>query len=133
MVVDTSAIVAILLEEPGAIRFGQALQLAATRLMSAVTRVELSLVLEGRKREAGRIAIERLMAPIQFEIVAVTAEHAELAIEAFRRFGKGRHPAGLNFGDCFSYALARASGQPLLFAGRDFGRTDVQPAMLGGQ
>lgn len=133
MVVDTSAIVAILLAEPDAEPIARALGEAPTRLISAVTRVELSLVIEGRKGDPGRQDLERLLGGGRFEIVAVTAHHADLAIEAFRRFGKGRHPAGLNIGDCFSYALAMASNQALLFEGGDFARTDVRAAMPAGQ
>jgi len=129
MVVDTSALVAILLVEPEAERFGAALSEAPLRLMSAVTRVELSFVIEGRKGDPGRKDVERLLANGRFEVVAVTPQHAEIAIEAFRRFGKGRHPAGLNIGDCFSYALAIASGHPLLFKGNDFANTDVPAAI----
>lgn len=125
IVVDTSALVAILLGEPDAERFAQTLASARLRLLSAVSRVELSFVIEGRKREAGRIDLERLLNEGAFEIVSVTPEHAEIAISAFRRFGKGRHRAGLNIGDCFSYALSVASGHPLLFKGDDFVHTDI--------
>lgn len=133
MVVDTSAIVAILLAEPDAEPIARALGEAPTRLISAVTHVELSLVIEGRKGEPGRQHLERLLGGGRFEVVAVTPHHADLAIEAFRRFGKGRHPAGLTIGDCFSYALAVATNQPLLFKGGDFARTDVRAAMPDGQ
>src|ERR1700761_12507 len=105
MVVDTSALVAVLLREPDAERFDQALAAAPLRLLSAVTRVELSFVIEGRKREAGRDDLERLLRDGAFEVEAVTPRQALIAIEAFRRFGKGRHRARLNIGDCFSYAL----------------------------
>ncbi len=97
--------------------------------MSAVNRVELSLVIEGRKRDAGRIDIERLLREIPIEVAPVTAGQAELAIDAFRRFGKGRHRAALNIGDCFAYALAKSTGEPLLFKGRDFMHTDINPAL----
>jgi ribonuclease VapC len=129
MVVDTSAIVAILLREPEADRFNQALADAPVRLLSAVTRVELSFVIEGRKREAGRIDLERLLQVGGFDVVNVTPRHAEIAIEAFRRYGKGRHRAGLNIGDCFSYALAVAMDQELLFKGHDFSHTDIRPVL----
>ncbi len=125
MIVDTSAVAAILFGEPDAARYVSALEDAPSRLLSAVTRVEISCVVEGRKGESGRADLERLLDAGGFEIVAVTPRHAEIAIEAFRRFGKGRHPAGLNIGDCFSYALARATGLPLLFKGEDFARTDI--------
>jgi ribonuclease VapC len=129
MVVDTSAIVAILFRETDAALFEQALASAPVRLMSAVTRVELSLVVEGRKGNEGRLDLERLLNAASFDIVSVTAQQASIAIEAFRRFGKGRHKAGLNIGDCFSYALASATGRSLLFKGDDFIHTDIRPAL----
>ena len=130
MVVDTSALVAILLREPDAERFAVALEEARVRLLSAVTRVELTFVIEGRKGEAGRADLERLLNDGEFEVAAVTPQQAMIAITAFRTYGKGRHPAGLNIGDCFSYALARATGHPLLFKGNDFKHTDIQPALV---
>jgi ribonuclease VapC len=129
MVVDTSAIVAVLLAEPDAEPIAKALGEAPARLISAVTRVELSFVIEGRKGEPGRQDLERLLGSGGFEVVSVTPHHADLAIEAFRRYGKGRHPAGLNIGDCFSYALAMATEHPLLFKGSDFAKTDVRVAI----
>jgi len=132
MVVDTSALVAILLREPEADRFNRAIADASVRLMSAATRVELSFVIEGRYGDAGRADIERALNEAQIEIVAVTPQQAEIAIDAFRRFGRGRHPARLNIGDCFSYALAKAIDQPLLFKGDDFIHTDIRPALSRG-
>jgi ribonuclease VapC len=129
MVIDTSAVVAILLEEEDQLRYAEAIEGASARLVSAVTRVELSFVVEGRKREAGRERLERFFALTGAEIVAVTPEQATLAIGAFRTYGKGRHPAGLNIGDCFSYALASATGHPLLFKGNDFVQTDIKAAL----
>lgn len=129
MVIDTSAIVAILFAEADQRRYDEAIEATTTRLISAVTRVELALVVEGRKGDAGRAALERFFELTDLDIVAVTPRHAERAIEAFRRFGKGRHPAGLNIGDCFSYALAAATGLPLLFKGDDFRQTDLTPAL----
>src|SRR5208282_6175337 len=113
MVVDTSALVAILFNEPEAERYAHALASASTRLVSAVTRVELAFVIEGRKGEAGRADLEKLMSAGEFEIVAVTAHQAMAAIDAFRRFGRGRHRAALNIGDCFAYALAAILDEPL--------------------
>src|SRR3954471_2369146 len=104
MVVDTSALVAILFDEPDAEQFARALAGAPVRLLSAVSRVELSFVIEGRKGETGRTDLEHLLQEGRFDIIAVTLQHAEIAIEAFRRFGRGRHRAALNIGDCFSYA-----------------------------
>jgi ribonuclease VapC len=129
MVIDTSAVVAILFGEPDDLQFARAIEAAPVRLVSAVTRVEPSFVVEGRKGEAGRERLDRFFVMTGAEIVGVTAQQADIAIDAFRRFGKGRHPAGLNIGDCFAYALAKASGHPLLFKGDDFGRTDVAVAM----
>jgi ribonuclease VapC len=132
MVVDTSALTAILFAEPDARRFATALDQAPTRLISAATRVELSFVIEGKKGEAGRADLERLLEQSRLEIASVTPQQVNIALDAFRRFGKGRHRAGLNIGDCFSYALAAATGQPLLFKGDDFVHTDVRVALEAG-
>ena len=129
MVVDTSALVAILLGEPDAEQFARALSAAPVRLVSAVTRVELSFVIEGRKGETGRADLELLLRDGGFDIVSVTPQQATIAIDAFRRYGRGRHRAGLNIGDCFSYALAVATDHPLLFKGNDFIHTDLRPAL----
>jgi ribonuclease VapC len=129
MVIDTSALVAILLREPDAERFASALGEAPVRLLSAVTRVELSFVIGGRKGEAGRADLDLLLRDGGFDVVSVTPQQALIAIDAFRRFGRGRHRAGLNIGDCFSYALAMATEHPLLFKGADFVYTDIRPAL----
>ncbi len=129
MVIDTSAIAAILFDESDHRRYDEAIEAAETRLISAVTRVELAFVIEGRKREAGRERLDRFFRLAGLEIVAVTPQQAEIAIDAFRRFGRGRHRAALNIGDCFSYALAAASDHPLLFKGDDFVHTDIRPAL----
>jgi len=129
MVVDTSALVAILLGEPDAERFARALGGEPIRLLSAVTRVELSCVIEGRKGETGRADVELLLRDGDFEVVSVTPQQAEIAVDAFRRFGRGRHRARLNIGDCFSYALAVATDHALLFKGDDFGHTDIRAAL----
>lgn len=130
MVIDTSALVAILFREPEAEVFGRALAAAPVRLLSIVSRVELSFVVEGRKGDAGRADLEWLLREGGFDIVAVSPQHGDIAIDAFRRYGKGRgHPAGLNIGDCFAYALAAATGQPLLFKGDDFVHTDIRSAL----
>ncbi|MFO1048470.1 MAG: type II toxin-antitoxin system VapC family toxin [Geminicoccaceae bacterium] len=125
MVIDTSAIVAVLFDEADRARFDRLIRDDPTRLVSAVTRVEATFVVEGRKREAGRERLERFFRLTAAEIEPVTPDQAELACEAFRRFGKGRHPAALNIGDCFAYALAKATGEPLLCKGDDFPRTDL--------
>lgn len=125
MVTDTSVLVAVLLGEPTADRLTAALEGAPTLRSSAVSLVEASMVMQGRLGDQGERELDLLIGRLRLEIVPVTVEQAELARTAFRRFGKGRHPAGLDFGDCFSYALARALGQPLLFVGGDFSQTDV--------
>lgn len=130
MVIDTSAVVAILFGEPEGTAYATAIEQTTTRLVSAVTRVELACVIEGRKGEAGRAMIERFLALADIEVAAVTPQQAMAAIEAFRRFGKGRHRAALNIGDCFSYALAKTANQPLLFKGQDFAQTDIEAAIV---
>jgi ribonuclease VapC len=128
MVVDTSAIIAILLQEPEAERFGRALAHSQPCLMSAATLLEASMVIETRKGSEGGRDLDLLIYRSQIEVVAVDQEQAEVARAAWRRFGKGRHPAGLNLGDCFAYALAKVRGSPLLFKGDDFTKTDIAPA-----
>jgi ribonuclease VapC len=125
MVIDTSAIVAILFDEPERDHFTGLIDEAGLRLASVVGRVEAVCVIEGRKHEAGRERLDRFFRLTGAEIVGVTPELPEVAVEAFRRFGRGRHPARLNIGDCFAYALAKTTGEPLLFKGADFGRTDI--------
>jgi len=129
MVVDTSAVAAILLGEPDAGRFAGALGGAPVRLLSAVSRVELAFVIEGRKGETGRADLELLLRDGGFDIVSVTPQQAEIAVDAFRRFGRGHHRARLNIGDCFAYALAVATDHRLLFKGDDFIHTDIRPAL----
>ncbi len=127
MVVDTSALVAIALIEPEADRFLDAIEAAATRLISAASVLEAGIVIEGR---AGRDAgddLDALMQRLGLDIEPVTAEQVRIARTAYRTYGKGYHRAGLNFGDCFAYALAKAAGLPLLFKGDDFARTDITP------
>ena len=129
MVVDSSALMAILLAEAEERAFRGAIRTAANRLMSGPTRVECGIVALARRGDTGLEQMQALIEQIQLEVVPLSSEHTRLAIEAFRRFGKGRHPAGLNFGDCFSYALAKATGEPLLFKGADFSQTDIKPAL----
>ena len=127
MVLDSSAVIAILLAEPDASHFAGAVETAGTRLISSATWVELGLVLLARKGEPGFVDLERFVQDAQIELVPVDEAQARLAVGAFRDFGKGRHPAALNFGDCFSYALSKSTGEPLLFKGRDFAQTDIVP------
>ena len=128
MVIDTSAICAILFDEPERYRFDRLIDADRVRMISAVTRVEAGFVIEGRKGQAGRQRLDRFFRLTRPEVVAVSEEQAELAVDGFRRFGKGRHRAGLNIGDCFAYALAKATGEPLLFKGDDFSLTDIVAA-----
>ena len=125
MVIDTSALMAILNREPEGPAFRDAIKLAPNRLISAATRVEAGIVAVSRRGEPGLEELHALTSALKLDIVPVTDEHALLAIQGFQHFGKGHHPAGLNYGDCFSYALAKATGEPLLFKGGDFSRTDV--------
>jgi ribonuclease VapC len=129
MVVDTSALVAILLGEADAERYARALAGAPVRLLSAVSRVELFCVIEGRKGETGRADVELLLRDGGFDIVSATPQQAEIAVDAYRRFGRGRHRARLNISDCFAYALAIATDHTLLFKGDDFIHTDIRPAL----
>jgi ribonuclease VapC len=128
MVIDTSAIVAIALDEPEAVAFERRIADDATRLISAATLLEATMVIETRFGEAGGAELDLWLHKASIEIVPVEAEHADQARRAWRRYGKGRHPAGLNFGDCFSYALASLTQEPLLFKGQDFSRTDIRAA-----
>jgi ribonuclease VapC len=125
MVIDTSALVAVLLQERDAERVAQAIDAGSPRLLSAASLLEASIVIESRKGEAGGRELDLLMYRAGIEVVAVDQNQAETARAAWRRFGKGRHPAGLNYGDCFAYALARSRRLPLLFRGNDFSQTDI--------
>jgi len=125
MVVDTSALAAILFGEQGYEDLAERLERAERRLLSAASLLELSIVVEARKGDEGARQIDLLLYRTQIEIIPVDPDQAEIAREAWRRFGKGRHPAGLNYGDCFSYALAKQTGLPLLFKGVDFSLTDL--------
>ena len=127
MVIDTSAVIAILRGEPDAVAFAEAIQSDQTRLMSAASALEAALVIEAQKGPAGGREFDLLLHKAQVEIVPFTAEQFEVAREAWRRYGKGRHSAGLNFGDCFAYALSITSGERLLFKGDDFAKTDINP------
>jgi ribonuclease VapC len=131
MVIDTSALLAILLDEAGADTVEAALANDPIRLVSAASVLEAMIVVEARFGEPGGRELDLLFHKARIDVVAFDAGQLETARSAFRRFGKGRHPAGLNFGDCFSYALARTSGEPLLFVGKDFSRTDIVAALNG--
>lgn len=130
MVIDTSAIIALLFQEPAAIQVGRAIRGASLRLFSAANLLEASMVIEGRKGdEAGR-ELDLTLYRAGIEIVAVDRDQVEIARLAWRRFGKSRHPAALNYGDCFAYALAKSRGVPLLFVGSDFAQTDIEQVPL---
>lgn len=127
MVIDTSALLAILLDEPERRTFNEAIEAAASRVMSAATFVEISIVIESRFGAEGLRDLDLFLERAGIELAAVDTDHAYVARRAFSRFGKGRHPAGLNYGDCFAYALAMVREEPLLYKGQDFGQTDIAP------
>jgi ribonuclease VapC len=128
MVIDTSAIVAIASNEPEAETYEQKVVDTPRRFISAATLLELAIVIEARLGEAGAAELDLWLHKAGVEIVAVDAEQIVVARRAWRSYGKGRHPAGLNYGDCFSYALAKTRNEPLLFKGDDFSRTDIEAA-----
>ena len=125
MVIDSSAVLAILLQEPEAEIIASAIGDDAVRLMSAASLLETAIVIQARKGPAGGRELDLLLHRAKIEIISFNAEQAEIAREAWLRFGKRRHPAGLNLGDCCSYALSKSSGESLLFKGTDFPHTDV--------
>ena len=126
MVIDTSALIAIFLGEPERQPFVDHILRAETRLISAANSLETGIVLEARRGEAAGREFDLFIVRAKLEVVPVDAEQAEIARSAWRKFGKGRHAAGLNFGDCFAYALAKSTGQKLLAKGADFRFTDVE-------
>ena len=125
MVIDTSALVAILQDEPERRKYIEAIEAADSRLMSTATFVEISIVAEARHGAEGVRALDLFIKRAAIELVPVDTEQASAARHGFARFGKGRHRAGLNYGDCFAYALATVAGEPLLYKGDDFSHTDV--------
>lgn len=129
MILDTSALFAMLYEEAEAPALETALAVAGDCAVSAATLVEAYMVCEGRGGAQGAERLDALLLRLSARIIPFTADHAALAREGWRRFGKGRHPAGLNFGDCFAYALSRSRNEPLLFKGDDFAQTDVKAAI----
>jgi ribonuclease VapC len=126
IVIDTSAVVATLASEPDSLRFSGTIARDGHVVISAANYVECALVLSSRPLVRARL--EPWMEANSISTAAVDETLARGAIDAFDRFGKGRHPAGLNFGDCFAYALAKSLDAPLLFKGHDFGKTDVKVA-----
>jgi len=129
MVIDTSALVSILQDEAERRSFTEAIERAASRVMSVANFVEVSIVVESRYGAEGLRDLDLLIDRAQIELAPVDLEQARVARHAFTRFGKGRHPAGLNFGDCFAYALSIVLGEPLLFKGDDFPHTDLISAI----
>jgi ribonuclease VapC len=129
MIVDTSAALAVVLGEPGFEVFASAISASETPRISAASFLEASIVAEIRAGDRGLRQFDYFMRESGLSVEPVTHEHALIAREGFSNYGKGRHPAGLNFGDCFAYALAKSTGEPLLFKGEDFRQTDVVPAL----
>lgn len=128
MIVDTSAILAVLLVEPEAASFADVMERTAALRMSTATYVELINVCDRRIGPDGMAKADQLIARAQIELIPFTIEHAQWARHARLTYGTGRHPASLNFGDCFAYALAKATGEPLLYKGDDFAQTDIEKA-----
>ena len=128
MVIDASAVLAVLLGEPGHEALNERIVGASRRLISAATVVEAGIVLLSRESAKNEPFLDLFLQKAGIEIIPVDAQQAQTARDAFRRFGKGRHPAGLNFGDCFAYALAAVTGEPLLYKGDDFAKTDIAAA-----
>lgn len=128
MILDSSAVLSIVCREAGWQELVRKIQEAEAVGVGAPTLVEVGLVLEARFRLDALAVLDRLLRDFSIAVVAFGDDHWREAIDAYRRYGKGRHPAALNFGDCQSYATAALSGQPLLFVGEDFSQTDVEPA-----
>jgi ribonuclease VapC len=128
MIVDSSAVVAILSFESDARELANAIEEAPERRMSVVSYVESAIVLDSRRNPALSRRLDDFIREAELRLEPVSVQQAKLAREAYRDYGKGRHRAGLNFGDCFAYALAKEKGEPLLFKGDDFRKTDVDPA-----
>ena len=125
MVIDTSALLAIFLAEPERKPFLDSILQSETRMISAANVLETGIVLEARRGESAGREFDLFLVRANLQIVSVDSEQAEIARSAWRKYGKGRHPAALNFGDCFAYALAKSSGEPLLAKGTDFVATDI--------
>lgn len=125
MVIETSAVLAILQNETGSNLLIDKIIKADSLKISAATVVEAGIVMYSRYGDAGEVEVDQLLHRLKIAVVPVTSEQAELARTAYRKFGKGNHPAGLNYGDCFSYALAVSLNEPLLYVGQDFEKTDL--------
>ena len=130
MIIDSSALISILRNEPEAMTCARAIETASRRRISAANFVESAIVIDGSRDPVASRRFDDLVKEAQLVVEPVTEVQARIAREAYRDFGRGSgHPARLNFGDCFSYALARARGEPLLFKGDDFAHTDIAPAL----
>ena len=129
MIIDTSALLSILFVEDDAQRYADAIAGAEIRLISAANYLEAGIVVDNQIGAAAGRQLDALVSRADIGVESVTRRHAEIARQAYLDFGKGNHPAGLNFGDCFAYALARVTGLPLLYKGEDFSRTDVAAAL----
>jgi len=129
MIIDSSALIAILFDEADAAIYAAAIASAERCCISAANYVETAVVVESQSPAVGGRQFDALLRRARIVVEPVTEEQALLARQAYADFGKGRHPAGLNFGDCFSYALAKALREPLLFKGDDFSRTDIETAL----
>ena len=125
MVVDSSAITAMIVGEPERELFEDLIMRVPTPVISVAAVVEISIVLRNKRRDADADALDEVLSELSLDVRAVDASQGKLARDAFAKYGKGRHPAGLNFGDCFTYALAKARDDVLLFKGDDFARTDI--------
>jgi ribonuclease VapC len=131
MIVDTSALLAILLNEPDAAKIAEAMESADTLRISVASYLEAAIFVDRNGDEVRRALLDTFLEEFSIQLEPVTVEQARVARQAFLWFGKGRHPAGLNFGDCFTYALAKVTREPLLFKGQDFARTDLTSAISG--
>jgi ribonuclease VapC len=129
MIIDTSALIAILYNEADADLYADALAKSEYRLMSAANYLESGIVIDRQRGAAAGRQLDSLILRAEVKVESVTREQADIARQAYLDFGKGAHPAGLNFGDCFSYALAKSLGLPLLFKGKDFALTDIESVL----
>lgn len=126
MILDTSAIIGVMVGEPGHERIQERMATASILAVGAATMVEVAIVLSNKLGRDPRPQLSRFFREMEVEVIPFTAEHYEAAVDAFEKFGKGRHPAALNFGDCLTYAVARLSGLPLLFTGEDFAQPSAE-------
>lgn len=130
MVIDTSALLAILFREADGEAFATALAASESRLISAATLLEAGIVVDQQAGLAAGRLLDNLIERAAIQVEPVTRSHVQIARQAYYDYGKGKHPAGLNFGDCFVYALATETGEPLLFKGDDFSKTDIEIAAV---